>query len=41
LKKLGEAHPRAAQAVEWRYFGGLSMEEIARAEKKVGAVQVV
>jgi RNA polymerase sigma-70 factor, ECF subfamily len=29
LRKLEEAHPRAAQVVELRYFGGMSIEEIA------------
>lgn len=29
LRRLEEAHPRAAQVIELRYFGGLSMEEIA------------
>jgi RNA polymerase sigma-70 factor (ECF subfamily) len=29
LRKLGEAQPRAAQVVELRYFGGMSIEEIA------------
>ena len=30
LRKLAEAHPRPAQVVELRYFGGLSIEEIAQ-----------
>ena len=30
LGKLEEAHPRAAQVVELRYFGGLSNEEIGQ-----------
>lgn len=29
LRKLEESHPRAAQVVELRYFGGMSVEEIA------------
>lgn len=29
MKKLEEAQPRAAQVVELRYFGGMSIEEIA------------
>ncbi|HTS27520.1 MAG TPA: ECF-type sigma factor [Bryobacteraceae bacterium] len=29
LRKLEEAQPRAAQVVELRYFGGMSIEEIA------------
>ena len=29
LRKLEGAHPRAAQVVELRYFGGMSIEEIA------------
>ena len=31
LEKLNERNPRAAQAVELRYFGGLQQEEIAAA----------
>jgi len=27
LERLGEAHPRQGQAIELRYFGGLSLEE--------------
>ncbi|WP_407353745.1 ECF-type sigma factor [Luteimonas sp. R10] len=30
LNELQEAMPRLAQVVEWRYFGGLGEEEIAR-----------
>jgi RNA polymerase sigma factor (TIGR02999 family) len=30
LRKLAEAHPRPARVVELRYFGGLSIEEIAQ-----------
>jgi RNA polymerase sigma factor (TIGR02999 family) len=30
LNKLAEAHPRPARVVELRYFGGLSIEEIAQ-----------
>jgi RNA polymerase sigma factor (TIGR02999 family) len=30
LGKLAEAHPRPARVVELRYFGGLSIEEIAQ-----------
>jgi RNA polymerase sigma factor (TIGR02999 family) len=30
LAKLAEAHPRPARIVELRYFGGLSIEEIAQ-----------
>jgi RNA polymerase sigma factor (TIGR02999 family) len=30
LRTLSDASPRLAQVVEWRYFGGLSEEEIAR-----------
>jgi RNA polymerase sigma-70 factor (ECF subfamily) len=30
LKRLGEANPRQARVVELRYFGGLSVDEIAR-----------
>jgi RNA polymerase sigma factor (TIGR02999 family) len=29
LEKLGSQHPRTAQVVELRYFGGLQLEEIA------------
>ena len=29
LKELAKAAPRPAQIVEWRYFSGLSLEEIA------------
>lgn len=31
LEKLSRAMPRLAQVVEWRYFGGMSEEEIAQA----------
>jgi RNA polymerase sigma factor (TIGR02999 family) len=31
LERLEEAHPRAARAVELRFFGGLSLEETAEA----------
>jgi RNA polymerase sigma factor (TIGR02999 family) len=30
LRKLAEVHPRPARVVELRYFGGLSIEEIAQ-----------
>jgi DNA-directed RNA polymerase specialized sigma24 family protein len=31
LERLALAHPRGAQLVELRFFGGLSMEETAQA----------